>query len=123
MGKKRRFAQVGSERIPLHEDAATVLYLADENGDWPREPLNYLRADLDWIREGEVLELENLDPGSGDMGRVATVAVIRVETRIQTHRGKYGQVIRRVLLQPVESGEALDRMTAAELRLRRGGTP
>lgn len=120
MGKKRRFAQVGSERIPLHEDAATVLYLADENGDWPTEPLNYLRADLDWIREGEVLELENLDP-SGDMGQVITVAVIRVQTRVQLHRGKYGQVIRRVLLQPVDPDEDLDRMTAAELRIRRGG--
>lgn len=100
----RKFARLPSgERIPLLRDAGTYIYLA-ENGSWPERPLTVLLADLFWIKEGEVLELEDLRP-EGEMGKVFRARVLEVRPRVQVHQGKYGQIIRRVLVEEVRDGE------------------
>lgn len=105
---KRRFVEVGGERIPVMEDVATLLYLADQTGAWPPKPLNYIRADLPWLVEGVVLELENLNPKGGRMGESLSVIVLQVRTKVQLHAGKYGQVIRRVLVGQVPDQEEIE---------------
>lgn len=99
MSRRRKFVNLGGERIPVIEDAATVIYLADELGQWPSKPLNYIRLDMPWLTEGSVLELEDLHPGRS-MGEVTTVVVIETQVRVQLYPGKYGQVIRKVLVKP-----------------------
>ena len=100
MSRRRKFVELGGERIPVIEDAATVIYLADECGHWPSKPLNYIRQDLPWLVEGSVLELEDLNPASGEMGETRTVMVLETQVRVQLYPGKYGQVIRKVLVKP-----------------------
>jgi hypothetical protein len=95
--KKRREIEVAGERIPRLDDVATLLYMATPEGDWPQRPIDYIRGDITWLQEGAVLTLRNLDP-SGQMGATQTVQVIATQTEIQLHAGKYGQVLRRVLL-------------------------
>lgn len=109
---KRKSIEVAGESIPVLEDVATLLYLADETGRWPLKPLNYIRADLPWLTEGTVLELEDLNPGNGRMGDTLSVIVLQVRTKVQLHQGKYGQVIRRVLVGQVPDQDDMDALFA-----------
>jgi hypothetical protein len=109
MGKRRSFIEVGGERIPVLDDVATLLYLADDDEEWPAKPFNFIRSDLPWLLEGMVVALRNLDP-SGDMGKALSVQVVQVRVEVQMHAGKYGQVIRRVLLSEVLPDEEIRQM-------------
>lgn len=101
----KKFATVtrpdGSKiKVPAPRDAVTVLYMAEENGAWPKSPFVSLLVDLPWLADGSAVELEWMIPGKG-MGRVMAVSVISVLTRIRILPGKYGQVVRMVLVTPV----------------------
>ncbi|MDX2008246.1 MAG: hypothetical protein SFU83_23630 [Meiothermus sp.] len=98
MGRKRASLEVAGESIPRLEDIATLLYVATPEGDWPVKPSNYIRGDLPWLTEGAVVSVKNLDPTSGEMGATHTLQVAQVLTEVQLHQGKYGQVLRKVLL-------------------------
>lgn len=100
----RRFAEVAATdgstvRIPVTKDVGTVIYLADENGAWPRAPHVTLLVNLAELHDGATFEMVDLRPGR--MGQSMTVTVIEVRVRVNLFEGKYGQVIRSVLVTPV----------------------
>lgn len=99
-----------SDRIPANLDEITYLYFA-EDGGWPPAPFLLLRKDLDWLQEGQVLAIRDLRPES-QMGKVTHVRVLEVQAEIQLHRGRYGQLVRKVLLEPIPSMEEVNRIVA-----------
>lgn len=101
----RRLAAVsqpdGSELlVPQVKDAATFIFIAEPDGSWPRRPLTTLLIDAAWVEEGSTLHLEEMRPGHG-MGRVLTAQVVDVRVHITIHPGKYGQIKRMLLVDPV----------------------
>ena len=104
--RKRREIEVAGERIPRLDDIATLLYLATETGDWPAKPTNYIRGDIPWLQDGAVITLRNLDP-HGEMGATYTVQVLATQIEIHLLPGKWGQVLRKVLLERVYPDEEI----------------
>jgi len=100
--RKRREIEVAGERIPRLDDIATLLYLATETGDWPA-----------WLQEGAVITLRNLDP-RGEMGATYTVQVLATQIEIHLLPGKWGQVLRKVLLAERPTNEEIAQMWEEE---------
>ncbi len=107
--RKRREIEVAGERIPRLDDIATLLYLATETGDWPAKPINYIRGDIPWLQDGAVITLRNLNP-RGEMGATYTVQVLATQIEIHLLPGKWGQVLRKVLLAERPTNEEIAQM-------------
>lgn len=93
-----RAIEVGAEAIPVVKDAATFIYIANGDGTWPPRPITALLTDLPWMEEGATFLLKDLRPGES-MGATAEARVIETNTDVEVHRGKWGQVRRRVLVE------------------------
>lgn len=107
----RRFAEVpgpdGSTlRVPQVKDAATFIYLAETDGSWPRTPAATLLVDASWLVEGATFELTEMRPGKG-MGTTTTVQVVEARVEVAVHEGKYAQIKRLLLVDPVEGYDGL----------------
>lgn len=89
--------EIAGQPIPVVKDAATEIYVA-ENGEWPKRPLTTLLVDFSWMEEGASFDLLNLIPGQG-MGARVEVRVIEIKVVVEVHKGKYGQVRRKVLVE------------------------
>jgi hypothetical protein len=105
----RRFATIRhpdgrEEKVPAPKDAATYIFVATEEGDWPKTFLARLTYDITWIVDGIVFELQEMRPGRG-MGEVTTVKVLDVRARIDIYPNGRAQVRRMVLVTPVPSAE------------------
>lgn len=100
------------EGIPANLDEVTYLYWS-EDGSWPRAPFLLLRRDLHWVEEGAVLAIRDLRPES-EMGVVTHVRVLEVRTEIHLYRGRYGQLVRKVLVEELPSPEEVNRIIGYE---------
>lgn len=112
----RRFATVtGPEgerlKVPVVKDAATFIYVADAEGEWPETFATKVLGDYAWLGLGSEFQLEEMEPGQG-MGTRQTVRVIDQRVRITKHRGRWGQLKRLVLV-----AEVPDTDTVAKLRV------
>jgi hypothetical protein len=103
----RRFAEVMKDgevvKLPVVKDTGTIIYLTN-NGQWVKNPLAVIPADIDWLVEGHTFFIEDLTPGH--MGKRTQVRVVDVVNSLQIIRrkGKYamlGQAKRNVLVQEI----------------------
>ncbi len=110
--KQRRFATRpgpdGSDiLIPLTQDAATYIYVCDDNGEWVQPHAAKLLYDAMWLTEGTIINVENLAPPMGMIGYHQVVEVRLILSIDQPRKGTqrrtkgFGQVKRLVLLQPL----------------------
>lgn len=111
-GNSRRFATVevpdGVVKIPVVKDAGTVVYLSDDY-TWPKSPRTMVLSDTAWMVEGSTFNLVNLRPGNGKgMGHKTPVVVVAVEMDVLEYEGKFGQVLRRVLVNPAPDKDAIN---------------
>lgn len=104
----RRFARKhhpdgASSVVPAARDAATLLYLATQDGEWPaaHEFIGKALYDATWIREGESLVLVEMRPGKG-MGSKRTVQVLDVRVEADIFEGQHLQFRRKVLVDEVD---------------------
>lgn len=96
--------------IPQTQDAATYIYVVNEDGEWPRVHAAKLLYDVIWLTEGTFINVENLAPPMGAIGWHQVVDV-RLSLSIDQPRGGtakrktqgFGQIKRLVLLKPVPS--------------------
>lgn len=91
-------------RVPATKDIGTFVYIAGEDGSWPKLPTTTLLLDLPWLQEGATVRLRDMRPGEG-MGREITVQVIEQRVAIAIFPGRYGQVQREVLVDEVAAFE------------------
>ncbi|BDP42885.1 hypothetical protein DAETH_28540 [Deinococcus aetherius] len=110
----KRFAEVkkGDEvtKIPVVKDAGTFIYLSEDHS-WPTLPVTTLLTDVSWIQEGSVFTLKDNRPGTrGGMGHKTKVFVVAVDMTVAIWPGKYGQIERHVLTNPVPSNDELSEM-------------
>ena len=92
--------EVDGHEIPVARSAATFIYLS-QDGSWPKEPLVALDYDATWMVAGVNFDIKDLRPGV-DMGMTTWVEVIDAQSTVERHRGKWGQVRRKVLVAPLE---------------------
>lgn len=92
--------------VPQVKDAATAIFVANEDGTWPAKPVTVLLTDAAWIQEGATFTLEEMRPGRG-MGSKITAQVIDVRVHISIWPGKYGQIKRFILAHPMPSPEEM----------------
>ena len=103
--------------VPAPKDAATYIYVANDEGGWPGgKPLCTLLYDVTWIEEGITFEFEEMGAGQG-MGEKRTVQCIDTHAVIAIDSGKkrtsgYGQTKRFVLVKEVVSREEWLEMTS-----------
>jgi hypothetical protein len=91
--------EVDGHEIPVARSAATFIYLS-QDGSWPKEPLVALDYDATWMTEGTTFDLKDLRPGL-DMGLTTWVQILDSHSTVEVHRGKWGQVRRKVLAVPL----------------------
>lgn len=119
--KSTRFAEYGLPdgtklKIPVVKDAATFVYVADENGKWPKSPAVTLLIDLNWMAEGVVFGLEEMRPGH-NMGSISTMQAIAVYNIISRFPGKYGQLKRLVLVRERKAtNDDIENLTLDDLK-------
>jgi hypothetical protein len=121
----RRFATIrrpdgGEDRVPAPKDAATYIFVANEDGSWPRTFLAKLLYDITWIEEGTILELQEMRPGHG-MGQRMTVKVIEACARVDVYPAGKAQVRRLVLVTEVPDAESRSDDFAQKYGLTKGG--
>jgi hypothetical protein len=116
----RRFATVnqpdGSKlKIPVVKDAGTFIYMCNDDGGWSEKPICTVLDLMNVVEVGSTVELEEAEPGKG-MGNLTPAQVVDQRIIISIDRSgkysKYGQVKRLLLLDEVESYNAV--MTAQE---------
>lgn len=112
----RRFATVetprGIVKIPVVKDAGTVVYFS-EDYTWPQSPVTTILTDTTWMVEGSTFNLVDMRPANGKgMGHKTRVVVVAVDMDLLRFEGKFGQVLRRVL---VNEAPSIEDMNAALL--------
>ncbi|MEM7734410.1 MAG: hypothetical protein AAF267_01350 [Deinococcota bacterium] len=120
---QRRFdareAPDGSEYlVPLTQDAATYIFLANPDGSWPRKHAAKMLYDVQWLVEGVRVEIGNI--GQGAMGEMGVYQVVedRITVSVDQPRGGtskrrtegFGQVKRMVLLELVQDDYDMDEL-------------
>jgi hypothetical protein len=111
-GNSQRFATVpqgpdGTRiKIPQAKDSLTLIYVTDDR-NWPERPTMLLAYNETELREGAVVEMEELRPGHG-MGSMTALRVLEVRLRLERWTGTYGRVQRFVLCIRVDNEEAVE---------------
>ena len=101
-------------KIPVTRSAATAWYVADADGNWPRRDTLMIDTETNWLREGDVIELVEMRPGEG-MGSSEMYQAIEIRNQVRRFEGRYGQIMRLVLLVPVASADSVGEFNAADL--------
>lgn len=111
-GNSRRFATVetpkGVVKIPVVKDAGTAVYFS-EDYNWPQSPITTVLTDTTWMIEGSTFNLVDMRPANGKgMGHKTRVVVVAVDMDLLRYEGKFGQVLRRVLVNEAPSAEDIN---------------
>lgn len=93
-------------KIPTARSAATLWYVADADGNWPARETVMVDNESAWLREDDYIELQEMRPGEG-MGDIVTYRVAEIRNRLRRFEGRYGQVMRRILLVPVADADLI----------------
>lgn len=100
--------------IPAARDVLTLWYVANADGSWPDREFMQVDNECGWMREGEFLEHQDMRPGH-DMGHIVTYRIAESRNRLRQFPGRYGQVLRRVLLVPVADADLIGELNVSEL--------
>ncbi|WP_288482418.1 hypothetical protein [uncultured Deinococcus sp.] len=86
--------------IPTARAVAVAWYVATADGHWTDRPITMIDEDAGQIVEGTVFHVEEMRQGHG-MGTMTAYRVAEVRQIVRRFSGKYGQLLRKVLLVPV----------------------
>lgn len=114
--KAKAVTEAGEEiTIPTARTSAVVWYVANADGTWPKKDTLQLDADVADIHEGAYFWIEEMRPGEG-MGDMLQYRVVEVRNVLRRFPGRWGQMLRKVLLVPVADADTLADLTIDDLR-------
>lgn len=99
--------------IPTARAVAVAWYVANADGGWTDRPVVMIDEDAGQIIEGTVIHVEEMRQGQG-MGAMTAYRVAEVRQILRRFSGKYGQLVRKVLLIPVASADSIGDISVSD---------